>query len=149
MPTAGRLVAAVLFGALFWYLSGVGLPYFAAAETAVPPWFLPVNTGLGIVLGWVLAGGRAGRATWMGALSYGLTTGIAIAAVALFAHGFVRMIQLSLRMRYDGPVEAVAAVFGLMAEIALVLAQADVLVPLALGALVAGLATEWAGRNFR
>lgn len=149
MPTAGRLVAAALFGALFWYVSALGLPLFAAAEMPEPPWFVVLNAALGVVLGWIIAGGRAGLGTWMAAVSYGWTTAIAIAVVALFAHGFVRMIELSLRMRYDGPVEAVAESFGLMAGIGAVLATPDILLSLALGALVAGLVTEWVGRNYR
>lgn len=149
MPTAGRLAAAALFGALFWHVSGLALPLFAAAQSPEPPWFVAINAGLAVVFGWVIAGGRAGRATWTGAVGNGLTTAVAIAAVALFAHAFIRMIGLSWRMRYDGPVEAVADVFALMAETAAVVARQDVLVTVLVGAAVAGLITEWTGRNFR
>lgn len=149
MPTAGRLVAAILFAPLFWYASTLALPYFTIEEAPVPDAFAMVNAGLGLVLGWTIAGSRAGKGTWFGALSYGLTAGIAISVAALFVHSFVQMVQLSLRRVYDGPADAVIGVFELMFENALVLAKPDVGIVLGVGSVAAGLVTEWFGRNYR
>ena len=148
MPTAGKLAAAVLFALIFWSASTQALQYYIAQDEALPLWFHPVNTGLAIVLGWIIAGSRAGRAGWMGAISYGLTAGISIAVACLFAQSFVRMIQLSLRRYYDGPGEAVVGVFGLMYDNALIVGRADVVLTILLGSILAGLAIEWTGRHF-
>lgn len=149
MPTAGRLVAAVLFGPLCWLASVLALPYYPLAEATPPDWFAEVNAGLGVILGWKIAGGRAGLGSWAGAISYGLTAGVAISVAALFVHSFVQMVQLSLRKVYDGPADAVIGVFALMFENAQVVAQQDVGVVIIGGSLVAGLVVEWFGRNFR
>ena len=149
MPTAGRLVAAILFAPLFWYASVLALPYYPLAEEPAPKAFALVNAGLALVLGWSVAGSRAGKGTWAGAVSYGLTAGIAIAISALFLHSFIQMVQLSLRKVYDGPADAVIGVFRLMFDNAAVLAKADVGIVLGGGSVIAGLVTEWFGRNYR
>jgi hypothetical protein len=59
------------------------------------------------------------------------------------------MVRLSMRRMYEGPVEGVVAVFGLMVEYFALMAQPDVIVTLLVGGLIAGLATEWAGRQWR
>lgn len=149
MPTAGRLVAAVLFGPLFWFASTLALPYYPLAEATPPDWFAEGNAALGVVLGWKIAGGRAGQGSWGGAVSHGLTAGIAISVAALFVHSFVQMVQLSLRKVYDGPADAVIGVFALMFENAQVVAHQDVGAVVLGGSLLAGLVVEWFGRNFR
>jgi len=149
MPTAGRLAGAALFAPLFWYLSQIAAPYFIAAETAVPDWFAIINTALGLIFGWKLCGGRAGKGGWIGGLGNGLTTGIVTAFVALFAHSFIEMVKLSLRKLYDGPADALIGIFDLLFDYAILLAQQDVLVVLLVGSVIAGLIAEYFGRNFR
>ncbi len=147
MPTAARLVAAILFALLFWLVSQLALPQFALAEEADPRGFVMINTLAGLVLGWQLAGSGAGRRRWSGAVNQGLTTMIATVFVALFLHGMVRMVALSLRKYYDGPAEAVIGVFALMIEIGRTAATSQVITVLVLGAVVLGIAVEWVGRR--
>lgn len=149
MPTAGRLAGAALFAPLFWYLSQISAPYFIAAETAVPDWWAIINAGFGLILGWKMCGGRAGKTGWIGGLGNGLTTGLVIAFVALFAHSFIEMVKLSLRKLYDGPADALIGIFDLLFDYAMLLAQPDVILALLVGSVIAGLVAEYFGKTFR
>jgi hypothetical protein len=147
MPTAGRLAAAVVFTALIWSVSQLIKPLFPeGTDTGA---FAEVNAGLALVISWLFAGARAGRSGWSGAVSYGVTNVVAITFWALLLHSGAEMVRLSLRNRYDGPAEAVIAVFGLMWDHAQLMATLPVLGLLLLGGAVGGLITEWFGRRFR
>jgi len=147
MPTAARLVAALLFAALFGAVSVLALPAFALAEEPDPRGFALVNLLLGLVIGWRLGGAGAGRRSWAGAAGQGLTTAVAITFSALFLHGTIRMVALSMRKYYDGPAEAVVGVFALMIEIGRIAALPGVIALLVLGAMGAGIVVEWVGRH--
>lgn len=146
MPTAGRLVAGVLFALLAWMASQLIVPQFPAGFD--PGRFAEVNAVIGFLCGWIVAGSRA-NTTWSGAVSYGLTATIALVFWGLFVHGFAVMIEKSLDKLYDGPVEALADVFGLMFENALLMAVQPVVLTLVIGGIVAGIVTEMAARAWR
>lgn len=147
MPTAARLVAAFLFAGLFFLVSQQALPAFALAEEPDPRGFTLVNVLVGLVIGWRLGGTNAGRNHWPGAIAQGLTTVVACVFVALFLHGLIRMVALSMRKYYGGPAEAVIGVFTLMIEIGRTAAQPEVITLLVAGAVVLGLVVEWVGRR--
>lgn len=144
MPTAAKLVAAALFGALGLAASllmapslpsGVDLTTFAAA-----------NGALGAVVGWVVAGGRVGT-TLGGAVSYGVSAVVTMAVLGLMGQCFVLMLRKSWRRVYDGPGEALVDLVVLMGRNAHVLLEPRVLGLLLGGGALAGLLTEWAGRR--
>jgi hypothetical protein len=82
-------------------------------------------------------------------VGYGITATVVTVVVAAFLQCFAIMIRQSLRRLYDGPVEAVVDVFELMVRNGQHLLHAEVLLALALGGVLAGLLTEWVGRNSR
>lgn len=146
MPTAAKIAAALLFAALAWIASRLTFPLWP--EGSSPGRFAEVNAALGLVLGWRMAGARAGQGA-AAAIGTGLTTAVTVAVLALFVHGFVLMMGDALRRRFDGPVEALVAVFGHLVEQARLLASAPVIATILGGGILAGLVTEWFGRNFR
>jgi len=146
MPTAAKLAAAVLFAALAWFASELIKPLFPEGSDVGR--FSEINAVIGAIAGWRVAGPRA-RTTLQGAVSYGLTTTIVMTVSALFLHSFAVMIRQSLRKLYDGPVEAVAGVFEIMFHNFMMIATPEVLGTILVGGMVAGLVTEWFGRNFR
>ncbi len=145
MPTAARLTGAILFGVLAWYVSGLIVPRFP--EGTDLGYFVVVNTVIGVLCGWRLAGPRAGTG-YVDAISYGVTTTVALVVVALFTNSLVIMIENSLRKFYDTPVEAVVAIFELMLEHGLLMATPLIMGTLAIGGVLAGLATEFIGRRY-
>lgn len=146
MPTAARLAALVFFGALAWAVSHLVARHLP--EGGDPGRFAAVNAAIGAILGWRIAGSRGGTG-WASAFGYGITTTVAILVVSAFVQSFAIMIRQSLRRLYDGPVEALVDVFELMMRNGQYLLNAEVLLALALGGILAGLLTEWVGRSFR
>ncbi|WP_296420490.1 TrgA family protein [Pseudooctadecabacter sp.] len=145
MPTFGRLVGAIWFGALAWYVSLLIIPLFP--EGTDLGWFQELNTGLGLFAGWKIAGPRAGTG-YVAAISYGLTTLVALVVMGLFFNSFFVMIEFSLRKRYDGPGEAVTHIFELFIEHAVMMATPDIITTLLVGGVLGGLVTEFFGRRF-
>ena len=144
MPTFGKLVGAVLFGALAWYASGLIIPLFP--EGMQLGLFREVNTFFGVLCGWKIAGPRAGTG-YIASLSYGLTTMVAMVVLALGFNSSAVMIEQSMRLRYDGPGEAVTDVFALFVEYGMLMMTSDVIGTLVVGSLAAGLVVEFFGRR--
>lgn len=145
MPTAARLVAALWFGVLGFYVSGLIMPLLP--EGTQFGFFSYVNAGLGVILGWQITGSRAG-AGMQTAIGAGLTTSLAMVAWGLLIHSTVIMIENSMKMRYKGPVEAVIDVFNLVIKYAQVMATPEVILTLVIGGALGGILTEWAGRRW-
>jgi hypothetical protein len=146
MLTAAKMAAAILYAGLAWYVSELIKPLFPEGQDL--GWFSEVNAVIAAALAWNIAGSRAGG-SWAAAVSYGLTTTIAMTFWGIFLQSGGEMIRQSLRKLYDGPSEAVVAVFGLMFEYGQLMATPQVLGTLLAGGVVAGLLVEICGRNFR
>ena len=145
MPTAGKLIAFVLFGALAWYASKLVMTYMETGTE--PPFYAEVNAVIGAVMGWLIAGSRV-RGPWMAAISYGLTAVLATIFWWLFLHAFYAMIIASMRGLYGSdPTMAVVDVFRLMMDSAQLMAHPDVVTVFVAGAVICGLVTEWVGRR--
>jgi hypothetical protein len=128
-----------------WYLSGlivVQLP-----EGTNPGFFAEINAVLGILVGWIVAGSRAGGGQ-RAAIGYGLTAMAALLFWAVFLHSAIAMVENSLKKYYDGPVEALIAVFELMVENGQLLLDPQILIAIGVGALVGGLVTEFFGQRY-
>jgi len=144
MPTMARLVGAILYAALAWYVSELIKPFFE--DGFDPGYFSEVNAVVGLYIGWTIAGSRGGTG-YMNAVSYGLTATVAMTLLGLFVHSSYDMIQRSLRKQYDGPVEAVVNIAELGLEHAKTMAQPEVLIPLVAGGVLAALVVEFTGRR--
>ncbi|MBT8410297.1 MAG: TrgA family protein [Octadecabacter sp.] len=144
MPTFGKLVGAVLFGALAWYVSGLIVPLFP--EGTRLGLFREVNTFFGMLCGWKVAGPRAGTG-YIASLSYGLTTLVAMVVLALGFNSSAVMVEQSLDKRYDGPGEAVTDVFAMFMEYGMLMMTPQVVGTLVVGSLVAGVVVEFFGRR--
>ena len=146
MPTAAKLFGAAGFAA-------VGFVAAEAFKPLMPPdtqwgWFSVVCAVFGAFWGWRIAGRRAGRG-YGAAMSSGLTTAAVLTVTALFAFSVREMLLRSLNRRYSGPMEATVGTFDIMLEYGRLLGDLRVLGVLVVGGLLAGLAAEVAGRNWR
>jgi hypothetical protein len=145
MPTAGRLVAVLMFAPLAWHVSSLIVPLFPNEKDIGR--FVEVNTLLTIPIAWMVAGSRAGTG-YRSALGYGLTAGAAMVFWCVFLQCFGEMIRLSLRKQYDGPTEAVVGMFELMAKYGQILLDQQVVITLVVGSIVGGFVTEFFGRRY-
>ncbi|SLN71865.1 TrgA family protein [Roseisalinus antarcticus] len=147
MPTFAHVVAALLYGGLAWYVSDALIePLFPEAFN--PGWFAEVNAAVGVVCGWMIMGSRA-RLGFVGSISVGFTTILMTVFWALFIQSFNDMLGRSLEREYDGPAEAVIAVFELLAEHLRTMSTVEVWATLIAGGIVAGIISGMAGRAFR
>jgi hypothetical protein len=149
MPTAARLVAAIALAALGWFASELIKPLIEA-QTGRTEFgaFSAINLVIGAVCGWIVIGKRAGRG-YSAAIGNGITGTAALVFWGLFVQAVAEMVRLSLARRYDGPIEAIAAVFELIVDYGAYLLETQVLVALFAGAIVAGVSSEYAARRWR
>jgi Flp pilus assembly pilin Flp len=146
MPTGPKLVAALMFGMLAYFcsdLAGQLLP-----EGSRTNWLSPLNGLIGVVMGWRICGARAGDGL-VASLGYGLTTVFAITFWAILIWAGYDMTKNSMRMRYDGPVEALQEMGVTMVEYARMVATGpDVIGSIVIGALVCAWVTEFFSRRW-
>ncbi len=146
MPTAAKLVAALCLAALGFIVSEQIKPLMPeGTDFGI---FSFVNLALGLICGWVIVGSRAGRG-FAAAIGNGVTGVAALVFWGLFVQGCNKMVDEAMRNRYDGPVEAFAAVFELIGEYLVIMNDSTVITTLLVGALILGLLTEFAGRAWR
>ncbi len=145
MPTSARLMAAICFGLL-----GLAFAYTATAsfeEARQPSYWFPLNGGIGVLVGWIFAGARAGKGVSSG-VSNGITTAVAMLFWVFFLMSFSDMISKSMRHAYDGPVEAVVGVFEIMGDYAVQFAGMDLGIVMVVGAVVCGLLVEFVAKRW-
>lgn len=149
MPDAAKLVAAICLAGVAFLLSGLFMPVFeeAVGETNFG-WFVYVSVALGVLVGWISMGKRAGRGV-SAAVTNGVTGVFLLILWALFVQASNEMTRLAMKNRYDGPMEAIAAVFQIMAEWGLMLVNMPILLTAVAGAFVSGILTEYAWRTWR
>jgi hypothetical protein len=146
MPTAAKAIAALCLAVLGYFASEL-------VKTLLPEItnfgnFSLVNAVLGALVGWIVVGSRAGRGT-KDAIANGLTGVAALLFWALFLHASYEMFQLSLKRRFDGPVEAFAAIFEITIEYGTILINPMMVTVLVLGAFITGYLSETAARTWR
>lgn len=146
MPDAARLVAATSLALIAFIVSGQIMPLMP--EGTGFGYFTYVNITIGVLCGWIIMGKRAGRGI-TAAINNGLTGVVAMVFWGLFVQGTYEMVRQAMRNRYDGPFEAIMAIFEIGAEYAMIMFVPNIIVTLLIGSVAAGLATEYAWRTWR
>jgi hypothetical protein len=146
MPNAARLVAAVSLALIAFILSGQIMPLMP--EGTGFGYFTWINVALGLLVGWIVMGKRAGRGTTPG-INNGLTGVVALIFWGLFFQGCYEMFRQATRNRFDSPFEAVLAIFEIAAEYGMMLLVPQIIATVLIGGVLAGLATEFAWRRWR
>ena len=145
MPESSRLIAAVGLVVIAFIVSGQVMPLMP--EGTDFGYFTYVNMAIGAIVGWTVMGRRAGRGI-TSAINNGVTGVVAMVFWALFVQGCYEMFRLAMRNRYDGPFEAVFAIFEIGLEYGMVLLAPNIIWTMLIGAVVAGLGTEYAWRRW-
>ncbi len=147
MPTAAKLVAAILF-AMTGFLAAESFKPQMPEGTAFGSFSLIVG-GIGLICGWMVMGGLAGRG-YLASAGFGLRTSVTIVFWALLGFSIHRMVSLSLSaMPYDSPMAAIVGIFQEMVKFGRLLPARDVLIALGVGGIFGGMAAEWASRRWR
>ena len=81
-------------------------------------------------------------------MGYGLTAVVATVFWSVLTWAGYEMIKRSMRMYYDGPVEALQEMAGFMVEYTKLIATQEIIGTLVVGGLLVGWATEAAARRW-
>lgn len=145
MPTAAKLVAAVLIAALGYAVASVIAGYFEPHETEGA--FRYVSAACGLLIGWRFLGKRAGGGL-SSAFGLGLSSAVALVLLGQVVFSGYVMIIRSLRKVYHGPFEALQGMVDIAIDNFDYLYHGDVLVTLIVGGILAGLLTEFVARRW-
>lgn len=147
MPTGGKLIGAIVFGALAYFISDLIKPLLLETEGTRLGWFSPVNALVGVAMGWRIMGKGAGE-TYRQSFGYGLTTLAAIVFWSLFVWSGYKMIVRSMAQRYDGAMHAIKGMAELFLDYARLAAAVEVIIPAVIGALFMAWLTEFFARRW-
>jgi len=145
MPTASKLVSAVAY-ALLGFLAAQTFVKYLPDGTPLG-YFREITAAIGFIVGWLVMG-KLTRKGYREAINSGLVTAMLLVFWALLAFSLYFMLRKSMRMMYDGPMEAVLGVFQLMFDYGKMLLVPDMLGVILMGGIVAGLVCEWAGKRW-
>jgi hypothetical protein len=146
MPTGAKAMAAACFAVVGWLTAHV---YVQNMEIATSVGRLREITALlGAIVGWRVMGNSVGKG-YLRAIGSGWKTMVVLVIATLLAFALIEMLELSVRMRYDGPLEAILDVFQRMLDRSFPLASVPVLAVMLIGGGIAGMLSENANRRWR
>ena len=96
----------------------------------------------------MIMGSRAGRGI-ISAINMGLTGSGLMVFWNLFIQGAYEMFDLAMRNRFDDPFEALGSIFEIGLGHGYTMSEPHILITLAVGGVVGGIATEFAWRQWR
>ncbi|MDA8584894.1 TrgA family protein [Rhodobacteraceae bacterium] len=147
MPTFGKLIAAIVFGALAYFVSDLLKPLLEPTEGTRVGMLSIVNGFIGMVMGWSLMGKAAGK-NYRVSFGFGLTTlAVTVFWCALFWAG-QKMLSRSVDLRYDGPMEALQQMGGIFLEYLRLVTAQEILIPAIVGAIFVSWLTEFFARRW-
>jgi len=146
MPTAAKLFAAVAFAIIAFFTAEVFKPAMPEG-TAFGP-FSFVCAFFGLLCGWLLMGGLAGHGMVQAAGS-GIRTSLTTLFFVLIFFSIYEMVLLSMKLRYDGPTQAILGAFDLAGGYIKKMGRTDFLLVLLGGGALGGMLTEWANRRWK
>jgi hypothetical protein len=146
MPTGAKLVAAVCYAVVGWVLANYYAVNMPDASSSGP---IREAAGLvGVIVGWMVMGPSVGKG-YVEAAGSGIKTAVVLAVVALFLLAMREMLENSVKLRYEGPLDAILDVFQTMAQRSYGLLSLGVFGTILFGGIVSGLLTENASRRWK
>ena len=145
MPTAGKLIAAIAFAALAYFVTDLIKPLLP--EGSRVGLFSEGNALIGLLVGWRFMGKGAGK-TYRQSLGYGLTSLALIIFWCLMLWSGYEMLRRSTRLYYDGPVEALQDMAFQFLEYGKLAMVQDVVLPAIVGAIFCAWLTEYFARRW-
>lgn len=146
MPTAAKLVGALSYGAIGGAAAVQGVP--TLPPEVVPGYLVPLSAIMGLWCGWSMIGRSKPGSVSVTLTQSVVTLGVMVVAV-LLAVSCWDMVARSMRLRYDGPGEAVLDVANLFVGYGQLMLVPPVLTVLALGAVIGAALVAFAARVWR
>jgi hypothetical protein len=145
MPTLSKLIAAVIFAATAFFAGEaykLGLP-----EGMQYGLYSYMCVAIGLIIGWRVMGRETGHG-YQRAIGSGIKTSLMVTVWALLVFCTILMVRKAFKKRYDNPLEAIVDIFALGVEYGALMFTPPVLTVLLGGAVMGGLAAEWAKRRW-
>jgi hypothetical protein len=146
MPTGAKLMAAISFAVVGWVMANYYAMNMPDAAAAGP--MREAAALVGAIIGWRVMGPSVGRG-YVEAAGSGIKTAVVLAVAALFLLALREMLDNSVKMRYDGAMDAILDVFQTMAKRSEALLSLGVFGTILFGGIIAGLLSENAGRRWK
>ena len=146
MPTGSKLVAAICLAILGAIVAEMVKPLMS--EGINFGHFTYVTAILGLIVGWVHLGKRAGG-TMTDGINNGITAVVILVVFALFVFGSYEMVDQALRHRYSTMMEAMRGILEIGMEYGQYLIDVEIIATLFVGAVLSGMITEYAHRRWR
>ncbi|MDP2082860.1 MAG: TrgA family protein [Pseudotabrizicola sp.] len=147
MPTAAKLVAAIIFGFVAFlaaHLYALSLP--DPRQSGV---LREVSAVVGVLCGWFVMGPFVMRSRRpVDAMGAGVRTSLTILIGVVLIFATVEMLDRAMKGRFKTPLDAILAIFEHSLRLATPIAQPEILGVLLLGGLAGGAVTYWAGRRW-
>jgi hypothetical protein len=145
MPTAAKLVSAVLFAFLGYFVADL---YAQGIETgARTTWLHESAAAISLLCGWRVMGVLVGKGM-SAAMGSGVRTALTAVFFTLLLFAVYEMVVISTKGRYDGPMEAVLAVFEIIVEYGRGLMTPEIIGTLLVGGALGGIAAEATSRRW-
>ncbi|MDJ0639219.1 MAG: TrgA family protein [Paracoccaceae bacterium] len=145
MPTGAKLIGALAFAALAYFISDLIKPLLPEGTNVGS--LSQVNAFVGAIMGWKVMGKGAG-VTYRQSFGYGFTTMAAIIFWCLLVWSGHEMLKRSIRLYYDGPSEALQEMATLYVDYAKLAAVQEVIIPAAVGVIFVSWLTEYFARRW-
>ncbi len=139
MPTASKLVAAILFAIVGAIAAHLFLP--TLPEGTPPGYLREVSALVGLVWGWRTMGRRVGKGMGEAAGS-GIVTSVVMLFWVMLLFAIYLMVHRSMRGLYDGPMDALLGVLNIMYDYGHNLAAPATPIALIVGGIIAGWLSE-------
>ena len=146
MPTGAKLMAAASFAVVGWIMANFFAMNMPDVTSLGPIRVAAAVTGA--FVGWSVMGNAVGKG-YIEAAGAGIRTALVVMVVALFLLALREMLINSVKMRYDGALDAILDVFQTMGKRAHGLLSLGMVGTILLGGTVAGLLSENAGRRWK
>lgn len=146
MPTAAKIVGAISF-AIFGYFAALAVIPVLPEGTQIGR-MREISAFIGLLNGWFVMGRLTGKGYRSG-IGSGIRTAITVVIWALIVFAIYEMVLRSTKLRYDGPMEAVTAAFGLMLEYGKLLLTKEIIGTILIVGGICGAITEWAGKRWK
>ncbi len=145
MPTAAKLVAAILTAVLGYYVADVIVPHLPEQDR--DNYMRETSAFVGLLVGWRFLGWRVGGG-FRAAVGLGLSTALVLFVAGMVTFAFYEMIIRALRKSYKGPFEALEGMMKIGIENLEYVQHPDVIASLVVGGIIIGLVTEIAARRW-
>ena len=145
MPTAAKLVSAILFALLGLFVAQLYAQGITSGARIT--WLHEGAAAISLLCGWHVMGVLVGKGM-SAAVGSGIRTVLTALFFTLLVFAIYEMVVISTKGRYDGPLDAVLAVFEIIVDLGRGLLTPEIIATMLVGGALAGMAAEATSRRW-